>query len=187
MTHEFCLKMSDFHVTFSDLLHAVNLRHGTNGFTSLPKEGVLWIFSPWKIRRFRPGLNPRTWVPKGSTLPLDHRNRSTSGVGKLPEDKFRQQGTIIWQFSVIDWSWLYFIVLLMRVTLITVNFSTQYSLRLFQASKTHTRNTCFNCEWLVTNRQSLRLPLGFKYFSISICDMEWMLASVTYFTEGAAD
>ena len=40
---EFCLKMPDFHVTFRDLLHAVNLRHGTNGFTSLPKEGVLRI------------------------------------------------------------------------------------------------------------------------------------------------
>ena len=51
------------------LLHAVNMRHGTNGFTSLPKEGVLRIFSPWKIRRLRPGLNPRTWVPKASTLP----------------------------------------------------------------------------------------------------------------------
>ena len=46
-----------------------------NGFTSLPKEGVLRIFSPWKIRRLRPGLNPRTWVPKASTLPLDHRSR----------------------------------------------------------------------------------------------------------------
>ena len=48
--------------------HAVNLRHGTDGFTSPPKEGVLRIFSPWKIRRLRPGLNPRTWVPKASTL-----------------------------------------------------------------------------------------------------------------------
>ena len=28
--------MPDFHVTFRGLLHAVNLRHGTNGFTSLP-------------------------------------------------------------------------------------------------------------------------------------------------------
>ena len=26
------------------------------------------------IRRFRPGLNPRTWVLKASTLPLDHRS-----------------------------------------------------------------------------------------------------------------
>ena len=37
MADEFCLKMPDFHVTFRDLLHAVNLRHGTNGFTSLPR------------------------------------------------------------------------------------------------------------------------------------------------------
>ena len=44
--------------TFRDLLHAANLRHGTHGFTSLPKEGVLRIFSPLKIRRLRPGLNP---------------------------------------------------------------------------------------------------------------------------------
>jgi hypothetical protein len=60
-------EMPDFHVAFRDLLHAVNLRHET--------EGVLRIFSPWKIRRLRPGLNPRTWVPKASTLPLDHRSR----------------------------------------------------------------------------------------------------------------
>ena len=46
------------------LLHAVNLRHGTDGFTSTPKEGVLRIFSPLKIRRLRSGLNPRTWVLK---------------------------------------------------------------------------------------------------------------------------
>jgi hypothetical protein len=30
---------ADFHGTFRDLLHAANLRHGTHGFTSLPKEG----------------------------------------------------------------------------------------------------------------------------------------------------
>jgi hypothetical protein len=51
-----------------DLLHAANLRHGTDGFTSPPKEGVLRIFSPLK--------NPRTWVLEASTLPLDHRSRS---------------------------------------------------------------------------------------------------------------
>jgi len=37
---------ADFHVTFRDLLHAVKLRHVTDGFTSLPKEGVLRTFSP---------------------------------------------------------------------------------------------------------------------------------------------
>jgi len=42
---EFCLN-ADLDVTFRDLLHAVKLRHGTDGFTSPPKEGVLRIFSP---------------------------------------------------------------------------------------------------------------------------------------------
>jgi len=59
---------------FRDLLHAVKLRHGTDGFTSPPKEGVLKIFFALKIQRLRPGVNPRTWVPKASTLPLDHRS-----------------------------------------------------------------------------------------------------------------
>ena len=40
-----CCLNADFHVTFRDLLHAVKLRHGTDGFTSPPKEGVLRIFS----------------------------------------------------------------------------------------------------------------------------------------------
>ena len=31
---------------FRDLLHAANLRHGTDGFTSPPKKGVLRIFPP---------------------------------------------------------------------------------------------------------------------------------------------
>jgi hypothetical protein len=48
---------------------------GHDGFYFPSEEGVLRIFSPWKIRRLRPGLNPRTWVPKASTLPLDHRSR----------------------------------------------------------------------------------------------------------------
>ena len=42
---DFCLNV-DFHVTFRDLLHAVKLRHGTDGFTSPPKDGVLRIFPP---------------------------------------------------------------------------------------------------------------------------------------------
>ena len=65
--------------TSRDLLHAANLRHGTDGFTSPPKEGVLRIFSPLKIRRLRPGLNSRTWVLKASTLPLDDRSRCMPG------------------------------------------------------------------------------------------------------------
>ena len=34
----FCLN-ADLHVKFRDTLHAVKLRHGTDGFTSPPKEG----------------------------------------------------------------------------------------------------------------------------------------------------
>jgi hypothetical protein len=57
------------------LLHAINLRHGTDGFTSPPKEVVLWIFITLKIHRPRPGLNPQTLGPVASTLLLDHRGR----------------------------------------------------------------------------------------------------------------
>jgi hypothetical protein len=35
-----------------DFLHAAKLRHGANGFTSLPKEGILRIFSPEKSDGF---------------------------------------------------------------------------------------------------------------------------------------
>jgi hypothetical protein len=39
MAGKFSLKMPDFHVSFRDNLFAVNLRHGTHGFTSLRKGG----------------------------------------------------------------------------------------------------------------------------------------------------
>jgi hypothetical protein len=42
------------------LLHAPKLGHGTDYFTSPPKEGMLRIF--------RPGLNPRTREPEASML-----------------------------------------------------------------------------------------------------------------------
>ena len=77
MADEFCLKIPDFHVTFRDLLHAVNS-------TTWDKR----LYFPFEGRRAEdffalknpttsagPGLKPRTWVPKASTLPLDHRSR----------------------------------------------------------------------------------------------------------------
>jgi hypothetical protein len=66
-----------------DLLHAANLRHGADGFNSPPKESVLRIFSPSKIRRLLPGLDPQTWVPKASALPLDHQSRSIHTTTKI--------------------------------------------------------------------------------------------------------
>jgi hypothetical protein len=54
---------SDFHVNHRVLLHAANLWHGTDGFTSPPKD-----FFARKIRRLRPGSNPRSWAPAASML-----------------------------------------------------------------------------------------------------------------------
>jgi hypothetical protein len=41
----------DFHVTFGSFTFR-KARHGTDGFTSPPKEGVLTIFSPEKSDGF---------------------------------------------------------------------------------------------------------------------------------------
>jgi hypothetical protein len=43
---------SDFHINHRVLFHAENLRHGTDGFTSPPKEGMLLIFSVEKSDGF---------------------------------------------------------------------------------------------------------------------------------------
>ena len=39
-------------------------------------------FFALKVRQLRPGLNPRTWVLKASTLPLDHRSHYPCFVTK---------------------------------------------------------------------------------------------------------
>jgi hypothetical protein len=47
------------------------------------RRKVCWgFFHPEKSWRLQLGLNPRTWVLKGSKLPLDHRSRFHSGVGE---------------------------------------------------------------------------------------------------------
>ena len=73
MSGNFCLNADS--TPFRGLLHAVKLRYGTDGFTSPPKESVLGNFCAIKFRRFRPGVNLRSCVPKASTLPLDHLSR----------------------------------------------------------------------------------------------------------------
>ena len=47
---------------------------GQTALLPLRRKACWGFFSPLKIRRLRPGLNRRTWVPKASTLPLDHRS-----------------------------------------------------------------------------------------------------------------
>ena len=64
---------------FRDLLHTSTTWDRRLYF---PSEGRrAGDFFALKIRRLQPGLNPRTWVPKPSTLPLDHRSPVYSEVG----------------------------------------------------------------------------------------------------------
>ena len=39
-----------------------------------------FFFRPDKIQQLRPALNPLTWAPKASTLPLDHRSMEKSAL-----------------------------------------------------------------------------------------------------------
>ena len=68
MADKVLAESSDFHAFFMDLLHAANLRHGTDGFTSPPKEGVLRIFFALKNPTASAGFET------ASTLPIDHRS-----------------------------------------------------------------------------------------------------------------
>jgi hypothetical protein len=62
--------MHDFHGTFSDLLHAANLRHETDGFTSPPKEGVLRIFFALKNPTASAEFEPANLGTKGQHVTL---------------------------------------------------------------------------------------------------------------------
>ena len=48
---------------------------GPTALLPLRRKACWGFFRPLKIRWLRPGLNPRTWVLKASTLLLDHRSR----------------------------------------------------------------------------------------------------------------
>ena len=62
---------------FRDLLHAVKSTTWAKRLY-FPAQGRRAVdFFALKIRRLQPVLNPRTWVLKASTLPLDHRSRMT--------------------------------------------------------------------------------------------------------------
>jgi hypothetical protein len=53
------------------------LRHGTSGFTSHPKKGVLRIFIALKNPSSLPGLNPQPLCPVASTLTTTPPRRPT--------------------------------------------------------------------------------------------------------------
>jgi hypothetical protein len=62
------------------------LRHGTSGFTSQPKEGVLRIFIALKNPSPRPGLNPRPLGPVASTLTTTPSKRLCETRRVLPAE-----------------------------------------------------------------------------------------------------
>jgi hypothetical protein len=55
----------DFHAKCRDLLHAANLRNGTDGFTSPPKEVTLKIFFALKIPTASAGFKPANLGTRG--------------------------------------------------------------------------------------------------------------------------
>jgi hypothetical protein len=67
--------MHDFHGTVRVLYMSQIYDMGPTALLPLRRKACWGFFSPLKIRRLHTGLNPRTWVLKASTLPLDHRSR----------------------------------------------------------------------------------------------------------------
>jgi hypothetical protein len=65
MAGKFSLRTPDFHVAFTDLLHAVNLRNASHSFTFLPKEGVMRIFLALKNPTTSAGFEPANLGFKG--------------------------------------------------------------------------------------------------------------------------
>jgi len=63
------------------ILHAVNIGHGTDGFTSPPKEGVLRIFSPEKSDGFGRVWTRELGYQRPARLPLDQRFSNFFQVG----------------------------------------------------------------------------------------------------------
>jgi len=74
------------------LLYAVNLRHGTDSFTSPPKEGALRIFSPEKSEGFGRVWTCELGYQRPARLPLDHRSRFWRTTNKQ-----YPLGTTVWK------------------------------------------------------------------------------------------
>ena len=161
-------EMPDFHVAFRNLLHAVNLRHGTDGFTSPPKEGVLRIFSHWKIRRLRPGLNPRTWVPKAERsvecwrIFRSERECFRSVKAAYKCSVFCRKWSTICLISVRNSQWIFQILQRKEVVLLTMIAENTPSLT--YAKYSHETNRCIKlsgidkCYWRQNGDKISPLP-----------------------------
>ena len=128
-------------------LHVVNLRHGTNGFTSLTKEVILRIFTLWK--------NPSTPAeiePANLGSRIEYDNHWTTGVDCYTLDwhiSYISYGVEGWLGFLDFWSgqkpwWNWYLITV-------VNFG--------EVKKAHLAKT--------TLRTSTLVPLGFfRYFKV---------------------
>ena len=82
---------------FRDLLHAANVRHGTDGFTSPTKEGVLRIFFALKNPTASAGFEPANFGTKGqlATPRPPKPSPVTYLVEKFEENKWKTSGKTI--------------------------------------------------------------------------------------------
>ena len=84
-------------IHFRVLLHAANMRHGTNGFTSLPKEGVLRIIFALKNPTASAGFEPANLGTKGQHATSRRPKPLMSGKWFMNSD---QAGSKIFQISI---------------------------------------------------------------------------------------
>jgi hypothetical protein len=78
------------------LLHAVNLRHGTDGFTSPPKEVVLRIFITFKNPSSSAGFEPANL---GSSVASTLTTRPPRATHKCHSKKHAAPGSVHVRFS----------------------------------------------------------------------------------------
>ena len=91
---------SDFHLTFRDLLHAVNLQHESNGFTSLPKVGVLRVFFSLKNPTVSAGFEPANLGIKGRHA----TSRPPKPLSKCLYINFNRPRSLKFSYSAIHFS-----------------------------------------------------------------------------------
>ena len=85
------LRNAGFHIHSKVLLHAVNLRHGTDGATSPPKEGVLRIIFALKNPTASAGFEPANLDTKGQhATPRPLKPLSVLLMQTLPKEKHQQ-------------------------------------------------------------------------------------------------
>ena len=89
------------------LLHAANLRHGTDNFTSLPKEGVLRIFIALKNPTASAGFEPANLGIRGqhaTSAPPKSLRGTFSHVHNIYKMSDKQKQFLLKRNKIILWT-----------------------------------------------------------------------------------